>query len=68
MRGCIRSKTTISTWSKLEIGFFKFNVDGAARGKPGLIGIGGVVCDDSVISVLRTYGGHGVKRGGLASN
>lgn len=28
-------------WSPVESSVLKFNVDGVARGKPGLVGIGG---------------------------
>lgn len=33
-------------WSHLEEGWFKFNVDGSAFGKPGPAGFGGVCCDE----------------------
>lgn len=46
MRGCTRRKKSNTTWSILELGFCKFNVDGAARGKPGPAGIRGVVHND----------------------
>ena len=33
----------IFAWSPPSFGVYKFNVDGASRGKPGLAGIGGVL-------------------------
>lgn len=33
-------------WTKLALGFCKFNIDGVARGKHGRAGIGGVIHDD----------------------
>eukprot|EP00268_Persea_americana_P021089 TRINITY_DN21101_c0_g1_i1.p1 TRINITY_DN21101_c0_g1~~TRINITY_DN21101_c0_g1_i1.p1 ORF type:complete len:199 (+),score=31.91 TRINITY_DN21101_c0_g1_i1:157-753(+) len=44
---CGLTKERRSTfWSPPSMGMLKFNVDGAARGKPGPAGIGGVLCDD----------------------
>ena len=44
-------------WSLPPICLFKFNVDGAARGKPGLAGIGGVLrnCNGDVLFMFSKY-------------
>ena len=42
--GSLKQPRTV-VWKNPEIGFMKFNVDGAARGKPGPAGIGGVLRD-----------------------
>ncbi|EOY20372.1 Uncharacterized protein TCM_046248 [Theobroma cacao] len=40
----VRTKKLV-VWSKLEEGWLKFNMDGASRGNPGEIGIGGILKD-----------------------
>ncbi|OMO53069.1 Integrase, catalytic core [Corchorus capsularis] len=35
------------SWEAPNIGWLKFNVDGSARGKPGLAGIGGILRDEN---------------------
>eukprot|EP00268_Persea_americana_P062605 TRINITY_DN8040_c1_g2_i6.p1 TRINITY_DN8040_c1_g2~~TRINITY_DN8040_c1_g2_i6.p1 ORF type:complete len:254 (+),score=31.35 TRINITY_DN8040_c1_g2_i6:132-893(+) len=50
--GCVKKKHLV-TWSPPSPNVLKFNVDGAARGKPGPAGIGGI---------LRNYKGEGGKR------
>ncbi|XVF04122.1 hypothetical protein REPUB_Repub05bG0054800 [Reevesia pubescens] len=46
-------KPRIATnWSPPFKGFVKFNVDGSTIGKPGLAGIGGVLCDEFGVRLL----------------
>ena len=46
-------------WSPPHVSLFKFNVDGAARGKPGPAGIGGVLrnCNGDVLFMFSKYVG-----------
>ena len=46
-------------WSPPPIGWLKFNVDGATRGKPGPTGIGGVLrnCNGDVLFMFSKYVG-----------
>ena len=44
-------------WAPLNVGVLKFNVDGAAKGKPGPAGIGGVLCDSGGV-VLVMFSKH----------
>lgn len=37
----------VAQWSPPPLGVLKFNVDRATRGKPGLTGIGGVLCNNN---------------------
>lgn len=53
-------------WSLPGVGELKFNVDGAARGKPGLVGIGGVL-RDSASFVFGMFSKHvGIKESNKA--
>lgn len=47
MKGSRRNRKQTVDWTKLVLGFCKFNVDGAARGKQGPGGIGEALHDDS---------------------
>lgn len=46
MKGIGRVSRRLVKWAAPPLGSCKFNVDGAARGKPGPAGIGGVLHDD----------------------
>lgn len=45
MKSHPRLRKRQAEWSPPSCGFLKFNVDGASRGKPGPVGIGGVLRD-----------------------
>eukprot|EP00268_Persea_americana_P036637 TRINITY_DN3614_c1_g1_i6.p1 TRINITY_DN3614_c1_g1~~TRINITY_DN3614_c1_g1_i6.p1 ORF type:complete len:138 (-),score=27.70 TRINITY_DN3614_c1_g1_i6:344-757(-) len=47
----------VFSWAPPSKGVLKFNVDGAARGKPGPTGIGGVLCNSEGI-VLALFSKH----------
>lgn len=51
LRGGMRKVILKVSWMKPEAGFHKFNVDGAARGKPGPAG-GGILHDDKGRMIL----------------
>ncbi|XVF57102.1 hypothetical protein PTKIN_Ptkin06aG0176700 [Pterospermum kingtungense] len=40
-------------WSKPEVGWVKFNVDGSSLGKPGLLGIRGILRDHEGVELIR---------------